>query len=412
MTRTCVLLGGPVRHDARVIKITDTLSRLDLHSPLDLFYLSQGEASDEPAFAPNVTLHALRVPSAKRAKLLRHTLFTREFDFFVPFVQKVAARNGAPYDVVYANDLPLLGPAVALKRAMGSRLIYDSHEIYVETLNQFLPTAAPFPKQLIFNALLRLMQRSGERAERRFARETDAFITVNPSIARYFERKYGVGPVQVVMNCPPLQALVPRPLVDFRAQYGWQSEDTVFIYQGVLNKGRGLELLMHALAQSGEQMKLVIVGEGSLRASLEQLVGNLNLEEKVKFFGRVPQETLLGYTVAADVGINLVENFNLSKKMSSPNKLFEYMHAGLPVLASDTLENRRVFEKYAVGLLTQNTVAGIAENLNKISEVPKANSFREDALKGAKEYCWQNQAHTLTQIFESLTGVSSAAAGA
>ena len=110
---------------------------------------------------------------------------------------------------------------------------------------------------------------------------------------------------------------------------------------------------------------MIIIGNGPIKENLIQKTIKLQISKKVKFLNKVPINELHSYSAAADIGINLLENYNLSKKLASPNKLFEYIHAEIPVLCSDTIENKKILSKYKIGELTNNQIDDIRNNIIK-----------------------------------------------
>ena len=391
MKNICVLLNGAVKNDGRVIKTIRTLSQKFL---IDLYYVN-GTSEDESIFKENVHLYSVNKKDTALTKILRCSFFYLEF----VFLYKEAIKQQKKYEFIIANDLPTLYPAVKLKKKTGGKLIYDSHEIYLETLNQFFPSKCNPIKQLIFGWSIGSMRFMGYRIEKKLLKHVDEFITVNNSLADYFSKKYKFPNIHIMMNCPVKMNNPYKPLVDFKKLYIWDHSDIVFLYQGVLNKGRGLELLIAAFNNIPNNIKLVIIGDGFLKQDLVDWVLNYNLTGQIKFFDTVPNDKLLNYTVAADFGINLLEDYNLSKKYASPNKLFEYMHAGIPVLCSKTLENFIVFEKYEIGILTRNTPEDIVENMMKLANSDRIEYYRQNCYQGSHEYNWQVQSKILYHIF-------------
>lgn len=393
MTALAVLLNGPVRHDSRVIRIVRALSA---HGGVDLFY-TNGGPDDGSLFGPEVRLFPVDHRETTWRRVVRHSLFHLEYGFLAD----AAAATGRRYDIVYANDLPTLEPAVRLKRRNRARVIYDSHEIYVETLNQFFPERAPALKRAVFAAVLAGMRVAGRRAERRLVREADVVLTVNRSLAGYFESRYALRDVRVVMNTPAYEAEPAAASVDFRRMFGWADGDRIFLYQGTINRGRAFQVLLPAIHRVLSQVKLVFVGDGSLRPALESEVQRLGLQERVKFVGRVAPEILPGYTAAADLGVDLVD-LNLSKELSASNKFFEYLHAGLPSLCTDTIEHRRVFDRYEVGVLVRNEIEHVARGILELMNSPDLVAMRSACRAAAKEYNWQAQSVVLDEIVRSL----------
>jgi len=189
-------------------------------------------------------------------------------------------------------------------------------------------------------------------------------------------------------------------MVDFRAKYEWQSDSKIFSYQGCLNKGRGLDLLIKTFNETPNDYRLVILGEGILKDSLEKLVTHYCLGDKVKFEGLVPHHLLPCFTRAADVGINLLEPYNLSKAMASPNKLFEYIHAGIPVICSDTPENRKVVNAFDIGVLTKNTENDLLNNLLQFSSFSQIKDRKLNLEAAANHYTWENQVIVLDKFLK------------
>jgi glycosyltransferase involved in cell wall biosynthesis len=402
VTRFCVLLDGAVTHDGRVIRIVNTLAE---HGEVDVFAVA-GAADDASLFGPRVRIFNSTKRMTFGRKIIRHTAFHREYSFLA----EVASATGRRYDVVYANDLPTLRPASILKRRSGARLVYDSHEIYLETLNQFFPERATLTRRVAYAASQAIMRTLGRQAERSPLAHVDAFVTVNHSLARYFEARYSFHGIRVVMNAPPYEDPPPPPSVDFRLQYGWNAADRIFVYQGTLNRGRGFQVLMPALQRADPRAKLVLLGDGHLRAELVGEVRARGLEDRVKFAGMVPARELAGRTRAADFGVDLLD-LNLSKRLASSNKFFEYLHAGVPSLCTDAVEHRAVFAKYRVGVLVGDGVAEVARGIDELMFSNEVPAMREACRAAAREYNWQAQVRVLDEVIRSLTAPRDAAEG-
>ncbi|MFN5910648.1 MAG: glycosyltransferase, partial [Bacteroidota bacterium] len=340
-----ILLNGEIRNDYRVLKVIQTLSR---EHCVDLFYVNGVKIEDQKIFNRNVELFPLTHKAGILVKLLRHTMFCYEFNF----LGKAVLSTYKTYDVIWCNDLPTLYPAWKLSKSTGAKLVYDSHEIYVETLNQFFPRQTSGIKKWIFQCLLKFMRRHGERIESRILPEVDDLITVNESLREFFQLKYRINSGHVIMNLP--NKLEPKCDINFRSIYNWKETDIILLYQGMLNEGRGLNFLCDTMLLLPDQYKLVFVGDGPLLFSLKTEVKQKSLEERIKFTGLVPLNELPCYTKGANMGINLLEDLNLSKKYASPNKLFEYIHAEIPVLGSFSPENEKVLENYNIGCLSEN----------------------------------------------------------
>jgi len=387
-----VLLDGPIYNDYRVIKMIKTLSEF---AYIDLFYVG-GDENDSTIFNNNVNLNSLERNNNLYSKIVRNSFFYLKYTFMI---RSVLNKN-KKYCYVLANDLPTLYPAARISKKLKAKLIYDSHEIYLETLNQFFPKKTSKIKSIIIKMILFIMKTTGLIFERFYSKKVHHFITVNHSLAEYFKSKYDLDEVSIVMNFPSKDnSNLEKIKIDYRQKYGWAENDRIFIYQGILNEGRGLKLLIKAFNMTSELHKLVIIGDGVLKSHLQKLVSKNNLNERVKFIDKVSLNVLPNYTKAADYGVNLLEDFNLSKKLASPNKLFEYIHAEIPIICSSTPENNKVLNDFYVGISTSNELTDIAKNVESISKI---NIDKFNFKEAKKAYSWENQKSTLYQIFNYI----------
>jgi len=389
MKKICVLLTSSIHKDFRVIK---TIQVLSSYCKVDLYYLRPNDG-DIDIFNQNTRLFPLKQRLGLREKLLRHSFFFDEFNYFYHDICK----HEVQYDYIWANDLTALKPAFFLKKKYNAKLVYDSHEIYIETLSQFFPENATGIKKLVFNSLLKLMRFLGDRAERAMVANTDIFITVSESVKEYFQKRFQRNDISVVLNCPSLQQ-ESYEAVDLKKALGFDHNVFLLLYQGVMSYGRGLPLMIEAQKYTSSNIKFVLMGDGMLKESLIALTVKLGLQDKIKFIDRVPTNKLLTYTRAADGGIILQEtDKNLSKKLGIANKLFEYMHAGIPFVATNAPENNAVASRYNICIIVENNIQTIAEGINKLQHLDKM-LIKEEALKASSFYNWEKQAEIIRNL--------------
>ncbi|MBR4620608.1 MAG: glycosyltransferase [Salinivirgaceae bacterium] len=391
MKHIAVLLNGPIVTDSRVIREIRTMSQANL---VDLFYVD-GSDSDKSIFNENVRLFSFAKPEGFKYKLIRNTCFYNEFLFFVPEVIK----QGVKYDYIWANDLPDLKPALQIKRKTGSKVIYDSHEIFIETLNQCFPEKAVIYKQLLYKLCLFIMQTFGRMAEKKMLGSVDEFVTTCESYKIFFAAKYKVHNVNIVMNCPMLNYKNAR--YDYRKKYGIPKDGFIVTFQGKLIPARALEQIIKSFKYVNNNIYLIIVGDGFLENKLKNIVLENSLSDKIFFTGRISSSDMVGYALGADVGINLQPNVNLSKYYGSTNKFFEYMHAALPMIVSDTPENKLIMAKYDMGIFVSNCNDSqkIAEAINKMSQMDLSR-YKENCKKAAEEYNWENQEKVMLNLIK------------
>jgi glycosyltransferase involved in cell wall biosynthesis len=359
---------------------------------VSLFYVDPrpGDAEQLPE---RVELRPVERPDRKRGLLTRLLGLHREFEFLADAA--LAVHEGC--DLVYANDYPTLAPARRIARRLDAPLLYDSHEIYLETVNQFFPSGAGPLRRLAFRCLTGLARARGRRVERELLSETDLLVTTNAGYADHFRRAYGVSETTVVMNCPARDAVPER-----RRPAG---RGGTVLYQGVMNLGRGLPELVRSTRWLDPGLRLVLIGYGMLEPELRRIAFEEGLGERVEFRGRIEYEELLHHTVAADLGVLVLDPVNLSKRLSSANKVFEYMACGTPVLATDLPENRRVLAECDAGWLVEtreprrlaaevNRIFGDREEMRRRGE----NGRRAFAAK----YNWERQEARLLDAVERL----------
>ena len=280
-------------------------------------------------------------------------------------------------DIFLSNDLDTLLANFLAAKLKRKKLVYDSHEFFTE-----VPELIDRPK----------VQKIWKKNEKIALPRVSASYTVCQSIADYYKNLYGVK-MQVIRNIPYCKA---DECKDTKAGN--------IIYQGALNKGRGLESIIEAM-QYIENHLLVIAGTGDIENKLIQLVKRLNLQRKVVFLGRVLPEKLSEYTQLAVLGLSIEENLGLNYYYALPNKIFDYINNCVPVLCSPFPEMSNVIKKYKVGwLLKSRKPKEIAKQINEIlSNKEEYNEKLHNTKKARKELCWQNEEKKLLNIFYTLT---------
>jgi glycosyltransferase involved in cell wall biosynthesis len=229
-----------------------------------------------------------------------------------------------PADVWHAHDFNTLGLAVACARRYGGSIVYDSHEIFTEAgANAALP------------GTVRAAMRNRERA---WASHASAVLTVNESLADVLRTQLGVE-VTVVRNCsvPPPPGVSP-----LRDAIGVGSEVPVVIYHGSVTVGRGIEPLIASVADDRlRNAHLVIMGYGPLRPAMQALAEASQARDRIHLLPPVPPGDVTRWVAGADVAAMPIEPTTLNHRLSSPNKLFEAIAAGVPVVGPDFAEFRR-----------------------------------------------------------------------
>jgi glycosyltransferase involved in cell wall biosynthesis len=310
-----------------------------------------------------------------------------------------AARAGAAApvaDVYHGHDLSGLEAAGAAWRRNGGQLVYDSHEIFLESGSN-----ADRPR--ILKALL-------ARSERRWVRAAAALVTVNQALAEELGRTYHPRRTVVVYNCParwdpPAQ----RPDL-IRAATGIPADSKIALYHGAFSAHRGLEQLAEAIVRPGlETVHAVYLGYGSHRAKLDAMAADPRFGGRLHVITAVPPDELLPWVASADVAVMPIQASTLNHRLSTPNKLFEALAAGVPVVVSDFTEMHRIVLGDPDGSLgavcRPDDVDDVARAIRSIVDLPAEESatLRARCLRAAHErWNWETEVAGLAGLYHDL----------
>ncbi|HSV76571.1 MAG TPA: glycosyltransferase [Bacteroidales bacterium] len=288
-------------------------------------------------------------------------------------------------DLIVANDLDTLLPAQLVAWIRKKPLVYDTHEYFTGT-----PDVAFRPFRRWFWCGLENWLFPKQRT----------IITVNHSIAELYFKKFGKT-LHVVRNLPRYKK--PPDLDGFHIHGIGEGEHIVVVQGSGLNTGRGIEELILAMEpQYGiENTKLLVIGDGNARKLLVELVKSRKLEDRVIFLPRMPYDLLMKHTARATIGATLDKPFCLNYLYSLPNKLFDYIIAGTPVLASNLPEVKTIVEGYEVGVVAQNhEPAHIASCIKEmLSDPERLALWKENCLNAALSLNWENEEATIRGIY-------------
>ncbi len=283
--------------------------------------------------------------------------------------------------LLWANDLDTLLPNFLVSKIRNIPLIYDSHEYF---------TGVP---ELQNSPVKKKIWKSVEKQI--FPRLKDV-LTVNDSIAELYEKEYGLRPV-VVRNVPPAGKVQAKKN---RQALGLPEEKHILILQGAgINIHRGAEEMVEAM-QYLDKTLLLIVGSGDVLDILKKITHEKQLEKKVLFVPRQPYEKLMQYTAVADLGLTLDKDTNLNYRFSLPNKIFDYLHAGIPVLASRLPEIQKIIETYDVGdFIPDHNPEHMAQKVNEIFSHPeRLERWKQNTRKAVSELNWKNESKKLKKV--------------
>ncbi|PEC51960.1 glycosyltransferase [Bacillus sp. AFS096315] len=288
------------------------------------------------------------------------------------------------YDIYHANDLNTLPQGILCAKVFHrSKLVYDSHEVQSSRSGYENPIFGKIEKFLI--------------------RYIDIMIHENYTRAKYTQDLYHIDLPEVIHNYPFVSKPEEKKAINLHEVLGLDSNEPILLYQGGIQKGRGLELIVKATPQF-KRGTVVFIGDGKIKPVLLDLVDKMNLENRVKFIDKVPVDELLNYTRNAYLGFQVLNNINFNHYSASSNKLFEYMMSGVPVVACSFPEIQKVVEKEYVGVcVDSHEVDSIAEGVNYLLDHPeKRDKMSVNCLEARHHYNWNNEKKIFIDIYDKV----------
>jgi len=332
----------------------------------------------------NIPVHRIKLKSRNLPKNLLVQLFK-----YTEFLLKVSLKY-KDTDIVHCNDIGTLPIGVIMKKFLSKRIkvIYDAHEYETETNN-----LKGFRKSLV------------KALEKLLIKHADAVITVSNSIANEYVRLYNIKKPTLVLNTPTYKNIQKKNI--FREKFNISEDTTIFLYQGGLTEGRGINIILEAFKRlstmktkkHNSKPVVVFMGYGYLQDKIKKASREY---ENIYFHSAVPSDVLLDYTSSADFGLSIIEDTCLNYKYCLPNKLFEYIMAEIPVVISNLPEMKKFVEKYKLGVvLRENTVDGLIEGINNAMNLNKERTI-ENIKKVKKLYNWENEEKKLLKVYSDL----------
>jgi len=311
---------------------------------------------------------------------LRKSLFT-----FWRMQNHVFARINP--DLVLSADLYSLPLAARISKNRHIPLIYDSRELY----SSVAALASRMGTQFFWTLL-----------EGWYISRVGLVLTVNQSIAEILRTRFTSKKIHVVYNFPLRQHPIRSNLL--REKFGISDDMKILLSQGGIQKGRGALHAIRLLTKLPDCV-LVFLGSGELKEDLIRYVNELHVNDRVFFHPSIASNELLPLTASADLGLCLIENLGRSYYLSLPNKLFEYIIAGIPVIASNFPELRKIVDDSAVGILVDpvQEVELYERTRELIDNTHQYARFAKGCAIAAEKFIWENQEGAFLERIQDLT---------
>lgn len=317
------------------------------------------------------------------------TILTKHFPNAVLMIKMIIQGYKDNSDVYHSHDLNTLIQGVICSKFRNDKkfLVFDSHEVNTSRTNYNIKIVGILEKILL--------------------KFVDKTIVENDTRGRYHELLYGKKPTSLHNYSEYYEIDEVKPVNVFK-KYNLPQKK-VFLYQGGLQSGRGLELLVRSFYEANIDAYLFFVGDGKLRTYLEGMVKQLNMQNKVIFTGRVPYTALRSYTKNAYAGFQILQNTNFNHYSASSNKLYEYMMAHVPVIATNMPEIKNVVEKEKIGIIIEENnqeqlTKAIFEMFNNETLHEK---FKYNMRNAKNKYNWSKEEKIILNLYSEIFEVIS-----
>lgn len=327
----------------------------------------------------------------KVSKLNNKTAFGKIIKHFSFFIK--AIKEGVIYkpSIISGHDFPglLVAYSISVFLLRKPKILYDSHE-----LGQHMASNSKYPKGVI---------KVKNLVEKFLINKSDAVMVVSPSISDYMKRELKLRQAPVVIRNTPEYIKTYKKHDLFREKFNIAHDKKIYLYQGLIAEGRGIDTIIKSLPYTNENIVLIIMGYGNIDM-FKKLVEENMVENKVYFHSAVDYVDLLKYTSSADVGISLIQNICLSYYYSLPNKLFEYVQASIPVITSDFPDMKKIVEENKMGLTVDpSNHKELALAINSLSEDNKMYlEFKHNVIENRYDLSWDKEKEVLISLYNQL----------
>ena len=284
-------------------------------------------------------------------------------------------------DYLLANDLDVLIPNYAVSKMKRMFLFYDTHEYF---------TGVPELKDS------HLKRKIWKAFEDYIFPKLKVVYTVNNSVKNKYIEEYG-NQIGVVRNVP-----ITKKKGSFVLPAKWENRIILLLQGAGINEGRGGLELLESMKFLPKNYLLLLIGSGTQWNSIKQKRIDWKLEDRVEMIEKLPPSELQKYTALANIGFSLDSFEDLNCLYNLPNKIFDYMHAGVPIIATAIPEVKIILDKYNCGIAIESNDANtISKAVTTMMENKDAyEMFKINCIRAAQELCWENESKKLETIYQ------------
>ena len=364
---------SPMTNESRIFKESRFLSKNYNFDKIILLGIWQEGLKKEEALENNIYIKRVSLFNVKKRSIMYLYYYLYVFLFIIFKRPKM----------INIHTLEFL-PLALIAKIFRIKVIYDAHELETEKAN-----FKGFRKNI------------SKIIERIFIKFTHGVIVVGDAIADHYKKMYpSMERPFVVLNTPSYKEITKKDL--FRENFNIKKEQIIFLYQGALSQGRGIEIILDTFKNRKDKNSVIVfMGYGALQ---DEIINITKVYKNIFFQPAVPHNIILDYTSSADVGISGLVDLSscLSYYYSLPNKIFEYLMAELPIIVPNAIEMKNfVLEKQVGVVLNENNCEELNKAINYMIEIDR-NKFHLNIINTKKTYNWEFQEKVLMKLYNNL----------
>ncbi len=354
--------------DQRVIRICTTLQNMGF----DVHVLARQLHNSLPL--ENYAFTASRIRCYFTKGTMQYAEFMTKLFFRLLFTKT---------DYLLANDLDTLLSNYLVSKLRGKYLFYDTHEYFTG-----VPELAHSP----------LKRKIWKKLEDILLPKLETVYTVNNSVKNEYQKEYNI-PIDVIRNVPVTKPTIPASLPE-----KWKGKIILLAQGAGLNVGRSCIEMIDALPYLDDRFHLLFIGGGTAWETLKQRRKELHLEHRIDMMERMLPSQLKRYTPLAHLGISLDSFTDKNCLFNLPNKVFDYIQAGVPLFATAIPEIKHIVDEYGCGIcITDTSPHFIAKTIiDLVNNEEQYQRLKAAAAKASKELCWEREEEKLKKIYRAF----------
>ncbi|GER86353.1 glycosyl transferase [Dictyobacter vulcani] len=385
-TKICMYLQGSARNNTCIMREATAL----VEAGYSVFIV---DIETDCSRSATEELHGIRLKHIMMPSWFIPTRFKPWFivKLVQVFILATLRLSSTPAEVYHAHDEIALPACYIVAWLQHKKLIFEAHEMPLSTAVVKKWKKLHSISQFILSHMMPLCA---------------GVITVSPPLTQEIRACYGGPEISLVRNIPPLRVVPKKDLL--RQYLRLRPNVRIALYQGNLQSDRGLDLLVHTAKFLEQNIVIVMMGESfePTRSQLYTLIAKEKVAEQIRIIPPVPYEELLDWTASADIGLTILPpDYSVSIRMCLPNKFFEYLMAGLPVLSSPLDAISDIIRTYGVGqIVSPLTPAAIGAAINTFIHDHNALAvMRDNALNAAhNEFYWEKEKQQLIRLYRKV----------